>query len=163
MRLFRPLPLLLYTVFSAWPQTPPPSDLEAVVATDLGSFRLAFAPDKAPRHVEQFIRLARQGYYDGSAFHMMVANGVIQGGDPLLKNPKTPKNPLASELSDLKHERGVVSSVGDQFFVCLSPQRALDGQYSTFGRVVEGIDTVERISQTTPPVRIDKVTIFIKE
>jgi cyclophilin family peptidyl-prolyl cis-trans isomerase len=167
MRLFRPLALLLYTVSSAWPQTPPPSDLEAVVTTELGSFRLAFAPDKAPRHVEQFIRLARQGYYDGSAFHMMVANGIIQGGDPLLKNPKTPKNlwgtggliPLASELSDLKHERGVVSSLGAQFFVCVSPQPALDGQYSAFGRVVEGIDTVERISQAAPPVRINKVTI----
>jgi cyclophilin family peptidyl-prolyl cis-trans isomerase len=76
---------------AAWPQTPP-SELEAVVSTELGSFRLAFAPDKAPRHVDQFIRLARQGYYDGSAFHMVVANGIIQGGDPLLKNPKTPKN-----------------------------------------------------------------------
>ena len=137
---------------------------------------MAFAPDKAPRHVEQFIRLARQGYYDGSAFHMVVANGIIQGGDPLLKNPKTPKNLwgtggmnlLASEFSDLKHERGVVSSVGipgkagsdgAQFFVCVSPQTALDGQFSAFARVVEGMDTVERISQAAPPVRINKVTI----
>src|SRR5690348_1377046 len=108
MRLFCRISLLLYTVAAAWPQTPPPGDLEAVVSTELGSFRLAFAPDKAPRHVEQFIRLARQGYYDGSAFHMVVASGIIQGGDPLLKNLKTPKNLwgtggmnlLASEFSD---------------------------------------------------------------
>ncbi len=176
MRLFRPLALLLYTVSAAWPQTASPSDLEAVVTTELGAFRLAFAPDKAPRHVEQFIRLARQGYYDGSAFHMVVANGIIQGGDPLLKNPKTPKNLwgsggmnlLASEASDLKHERGVVSSVGipgkagsegAQFLVCVSPQPALDGQYSAFARVVEGIDTVERISLAAPPVRIHKIAI----
>ena len=114
----------------------PPGDLEAVVATDMGSFRFEFAPDKAPRHVRQFIKLAREGYYDGSAFHRVVANGIIQGGDPLLKNPKTARNLwgtgglnlLPGEFSDLKHERGVVSTVripdkrdsdGSQFFVCV--------------------------------------------
>src|ERR1700686_5177801 len=113
MRLLRLLlPLLL--PLAAWSQ-----ELEAVVTTDLGSFRFEFAPDKAPKHVEQFIRFARQGYYDGSAFHRVVANGIIQGGDPLLKNPKTPRNLwgtgglslLGSEFSDIKHERGVVSTV----------------------------------------------------
>ena len=73
---------------AAWGQNPA-SDLEAVVTTDIGTFRFEFAPDKAPKHVEQFLTLARQGYYDGSAFHRVVANGIIQGGDPLLKNPKT--------------------------------------------------------------------------
>ena len=62
------------------------------MATDLGTFRFEFAADKAPKHVEQFLTLARQGYYDGSAFFRVVANGIIQGGDPLLKNPKTPRN-----------------------------------------------------------------------
>src|ERR1700734_1107780 len=82
--------LLLLVPWIAFAQAP--ADLEAVVTTDLGSFRFEFAPDKAPKHVEQFIRLARQGYYNGSAFHRVVANGIIQGGDPLLKDPKTPKN-----------------------------------------------------------------------
>ena len=157
----------------------PATDLEAVVSTESGSFRFEFAPDKAPKHVEQFLKLARQGYYDGSAFHRVVANGIIQGGDPLLKDPKTARNLwgtgglnlLASEFSDLKHERGVVSTVripnkpdsdGSQFFVCVSPQAALDGQFSAFGRVTEGMDVVERISQspvdengfTQKPVRI---------
>ncbi len=166
----------------------PPADLEAVVATDLGTFRFEFAPDKAPKHVQQFLTLARQGYYDGSAFFRVVPNGIIQGGDPLLKNPKTARNMwgsgglnlLAGETSDLKHERGVVSTVripdkpnsdGAQFFVCLFPQPALDGQYSAFGRVTEGIDVVERISQvpagsegmTDKPVRILKVTIEKKK
>jgi cyclophilin family peptidyl-prolyl cis-trans isomerase len=138
--------------------------------------------------VEQFIRLARQGYYDGSAFHRVVANGIIQGGDPLLKNPKTPKslwgtgglNLLAGEFSDMKHDRGVVSTVripgkpdsdGSQFFVCVAPQPALDGQFSAFGRITEGIDVVERISQspagengfTDKPVRIIAVTIEKKK
>src|SRR6478736_265729 len=84
---------------------------EAVVETTLGTFRFEFAPDKAPKHVEQFLKLAREGYYDGSAFFRVVANGIIQGGDPLLKNPKTDKNLwgtgglnlLKAEFSDMKH------------------------------------------------------------
>jgi cyclophilin family peptidyl-prolyl cis-trans isomerase len=166
-----------------------PADLEAVVTTSLGTFRFEFAPDKAPKHVEQFIRLARQGYYNGSAFFRMVANGIVQGGDPLLKDPKTPKtlwgtgglNMLPDEFSDMKHERGVVSEVripdkansgGSQFFVCVYPQAALDRKYSAFGRVTEGIEVVEKISQvpTTPesqlavnPVRIVSVTIEKKQ
>lgn len=165
-----------------------PGDLEAVVNTELGTFRLEFAPEKAPKHVEHFIKLARQGYYDGSAFHRMVANGIIQGGDPLLKDPNAARttwgsgglNLLASEFSDLKHERGVASTIripnkpdsdGAQFFVCVSPQPALDGQYSAFGRVTEGVDIVEKISQAATgadgnaekPVRITSVTIEKKK
>jgi cyclophilin family peptidyl-prolyl cis-trans isomerase len=173
---------------AAWGQTTlPAAEVEAVVTTDLGTFRFEFSPDKAPKHVEQFIARARQGYYDGSAFHRVVANGIIQGGDPLLKNPKTPKalwgtgglSLIANEFSDMKHERGVVSTVsipgktnseGAQFFVCVSPQPALDGKFSTFGRVTEGIDVVEKISQVPTdangiaekPVRILKVTIAKK-
>jgi cyclophilin family peptidyl-prolyl cis-trans isomerase len=186
MRFLRLCVPLLLPLAAAFSQSP--SELEAVVSTDLGSFRFEFAPDKAPKHVEQFIRLARQGYYDGSAFHRVVSNGIIQGGDPLLKNPKTPKNLwgtgglnlLPSEFSDLKHERGVVSTAripnkpdsdGSQFFVCVVPQPSLDGQFSTFGRVTEGMDLVERISQVPAdengfadqPVRILKVTIEPKK
>jgi len=166
----------------------PPADLEAVVTTDLGTFRFEFAPDKAPKHVEQFIRLAKQGYYNGSAFHRVIANGIIQGGDPLLKDPKTPKNlwgtgglnMLPDEFSDMKHERGVVSAVripdkpnsdGAQFFVCVYPQPSLDGKFSAFGRITEGIDVVEKISRvpagangfTDTPVRILSVTIEKKK
>ncbi len=180
--------LALLSIAAAFPQPPPPGELEAVVSTGMGSFRFEFAPDKAPKHVQQFLKLAREGYYDGSAFHRVVANGIIQGGDPLLKNPKTARNLwgsgglnlLAGEFSDLKHERGVVSTVripnkpdsdGSQFFVCISPQPPLDGQFSAFGRVTEGMDVVERISQvavdaggvTEKPVRILKVTIENKK
>lgn len=177
--------LLLCSASAAWCQTGvPANEVEAIVTTDLGTFRFEFAPDKAPKHVEQFIARARQGYYDGSAFHRVVGNGIIQGGDPLLKNPKTPKalwgtgglSLLGNEFSDMKHERGAVSTVsipgkpnseGAQFFVCISPQPALDGKFSTFGRVTEGIDVVEKISQvpadangiTEKPVRILKVSI----
>ncbi len=165
-----------------------PADLEAVVTTDVGVFRFAFAPEKAPKHVDQFLARARQGYYNGSAFFRVVPYGVIQGGDPLLKNPKSPRtlwgtgglNLTPDEFSDLKHERGVVSTVripgkpnsdGAQFFVCIGPQTALDGQFSAFGQVTEGMDIVENISQsptdkngiTTTPVKIVSVTIEPKK
>ena len=165
-----------------------PSDLEAVVATELGTFRFEFAPEAAPKHVDHFIELARKGYYDGSAFHRVVAWGIIQGGDPLLKDPKTARNlwgsgglnQMAPEFSAMKHERGVVSTVsipgkansdGAQFFVCIAPQPPLDGKFTAFGRVNEGMDVVEKISQTPvdaaglteKPVRIVKVTIEKKK
>jgi cyclophilin family peptidyl-prolyl cis-trans isomerase len=182
----RLLVLLLFVSAAALAQ--PATELEAVVTTDAGVFRFAFAPGKAPKHVEHFITLARQGFYDGSTFHRVVPYGIIQGGDPLLKDAKTPRklwgsgglNQLAPEFSDLKHERGVVSTVsipgkadsdGAQFFVCISPQPPLDGKFSAFGRVNEGMDVVEKISQTPlgpdgmaeKPVRILKVTIEKKK
>ena len=179
--------LTLLTALCAGAQGP--GDVEAVVETELGTFRIEFAPDKAPRHVEHFLKLTREKYYDGSAFFRVVANGIIQGGDPLLKDPKTPHNLwgtgglnlLKGEYSDMKHERGVVSTVripskpdsdGSQFFVCVSPQPPLDGQFSAFGRVTEGMDVVEKISQvpaggengfTTQPVRIRKIWIDRKK
>ena len=187
MRYFSLLLALCLPALSQAPAVLSPSEVEAVVTTSEGSFRIEFTPDKAPKHVEQFLRLAREGFYDGSAFHRMVANGIIQGGDPLLKDPKTPKNRwgtgglnlLPAEIG-LKHERGSVSTIhlpdkpdsdGAQFFVCVAPQPALDGQYSVFGRVNEGMDVVERISRAPvdkdgvadPPVRIVKVTIEKKK
>ncbi len=186
---------LLILVAAFWPQalaqapaSPSPKDLEAVVTTSLGVFRFEFTPAEAPHHVEQFIARARQGYYDGSAFFRVVSYGIIQGGDPLLKDPKTPRNLwgtgglnlLKDEFSDLAHDRGVVSTVripgkadsdGAQFFVCISPQAQLNGQFSAFGRVTEGMDVVEKISQapadaanlTQTPVRIVKVEIEKKK
>jgi cyclophilin family peptidyl-prolyl cis-trans isomerase len=139
------------------------AQLEAVIATDLGVIRFEFAPGKAIKHTQQFIKLARAGFYDGSAFHRVIPRGVVQGGDPLLKDPQTPRerwgtgalNQVADEFSDLKHVRGTVSTVripgqansgGAQFFICASPQPQLDGQFSAFGQVTEGIDVVDRIS-----------------
>jgi cyclophilin family peptidyl-prolyl cis-trans isomerase len=161
MRLGAVIALTLCAASCLWPQT---GELEAVITTDIGTFRFEFAPERAPKHVAQFIARAREGYYDGSAFHRVVANGMIQGGDPLLKNPKTPKNLrgtgglnlLPAEFSGMKHDRGVVSTVnipnkpdsdGAQFFVCVVPQPSLDSHYTAFGRVTEGMDVVERISQ----------------
>jgi cyclophilin family peptidyl-prolyl cis-trans isomerase len=178
--------LALVCVATAWAQ--PATEVEAVVETDLGTFRMEFAPDKAPKHVEQFLQRARDGFYNGSAFHRAVLNGIIQGGDPLLKDAKTPRNLwgtgglnlLAPEFSDMPHARGTVSSVsipnkanseGAQFFVCVVPQPSLDGKYTTFATVTEGMDVVELISQAPldanglldKPVRIVRVTVEPKK
>ena len=191
MRVFRFLVLGLAGAAFAFPQAPaslPATEVEAVVETEMGSFRIEFTPDKAPKHVEHFLKLVKQGYYDGSAFFRVVANGIIQGGDPGLKTAKTPRNLwgtgglniLAGEYGGIKHERGVVSTVripnkadsdGSQFFVCVSAQPPLDGQFSSFGRVTEGMDVVDKISQvpvakdgfTEKPVKILKVTIDKKK
>ena len=185
---FRWIAPLFFPLVTWCQPSAPPDDLEAVVTTDLGAFRLAFDSGKAPKHVEQFLTLARQGYFDGSAFFHVVANGMIQGGDPLLKDPKTERklwgsgglNLLPSEISSLKHERGAVSAAripnkpdsdGAQFFVCLYPQPSLDGQYTVFGHVTEGMEIAEKISRvpvgadgmTETPVRILKVTIEKKK
>lgn len=158
--------------------------LEAVITTDLGVIRFEFFPDKAIRHTQQFIKLARAGFYDGSAFHRVIPYGIIQGGDPLLKDAKTPRdrwgtgalNQIKDEFSDIKHERGIVSAAripgkadsgGAQFFICASPQSQLDGQFSAFGQVTEGMDVVDKISlaqaddrqMTVTPVKITSVKI----
>jgi peptidyl-prolyl cis-trans isomerase B (cyclophilin B) len=179
---------LLAVAFAPVVSAQDPSDVEAVVSTDLGSFRVEFFPDKAPKHVAQFLTDAQKGYYDGSAFFRVWANGLIQGGDPLLKDNGTPRarwgtggfNRLPSELTDLKQERGMVSAVnlpgkpdsdGIQFFVCVSPQPALQGKYTVFARIVEGINVVEQISRVPvdadglaqKPVRILKILIEPKK
>ena len=162
--------------------------LEAVITTDLGVIRFEFFPDKAPKHVEQFIKLARSGFYDGSAFHRVIKYGIIQGGDPLLKDPKTPRNrwgtgalnQVADEFSDIKHARGIVSTVripgkansdGAQFFICGSAQPTLDGQFSAFGQVNEGMEIVDQISLTPAdenqlalaPIKITSIKIEPKK
>jgi cyclophilin family peptidyl-prolyl cis-trans isomerase len=158
--------------------------LEAVMMTDLGAIRFEFFPDKAPKHVQLFIKNARAGFYHGSAFHRVIPRGLIQGGDPVLKGEKSSRsswgtgalNLLPDEFSDVKHVRGTVSAVripgkqnsgGAQFFICASTQSALDGQYSAFGQVTEGIEVVDLISQvevdaeqkTINPVRIVSIKI----
>jgi peptidyl-prolyl cis-trans isomerase B (cyclophilin B) len=164
------------------------AQLEAVITTELGVVRFEFVPGKAIKHTQRFIKLSRAGFYDGSAFHRVIPRGIIQGGDPLLKDPQTPRerwgtgalNQIADEFSDLKHVRGTVSTVrilgqansgGAQFFICASPQPQLDGPFSAFGQVTEGIDVVDQISLaltdsnglTVKPVKILSIKIERKK
>jgi cyclophilin family peptidyl-prolyl cis-trans isomerase len=136
---------------------------QAVVNTTAGTFVIDLRPDLAPNHVAYFMKIARSGGYDGTIFHRVILRGIIQGGDPLSKDPAKSKlygtgglGVLKAEPSAEKHTRGAVSAVlqpkkpdsaGAQFFVSVSDQPALDGQYTIFGRVAEGMDVVQQISE----------------
>ena len=154
-----PLLFLLLTQSSS----PPAAAKQAVVDTTWGTFVIDLRPDLAPNHVRHFVKLASSGAYDGTIFHRVILRGLIQGGDPLSKDPAKAKlygtgglGLLKSEVNSEKHTRGAVSAVlrpnqphsaGAQFFVCVSDQPALDGQYTIFGRVSEGMDVVQKISE----------------
>lgn len=137
---------------------------QAVFETSAGTMVWDLLGDKAPNHVALFIKTIQSGALDGSAFHRMVPRGIVQGGDPLTRDVDARDQygsgglgTLAPEISDESLTRGAVAAVqvpgkpdtgGTQFFVCVSPQPALDGKYTVFARVVEGILVAARISET---------------
>lgn len=166
--------LLIQTPKAAVPFTTPLTTAEmahtqAVVTTTAGMFVIDLRPDLAPNHVAYFVKLAKAGTYDGTVFHRVVRLGIIQGGDPLSKDPAKAKRygtgglgVLKAETSGEKHTRGAVSAVlqpgkpdsaGSQFFVCVTDQPALDGTYTIFGRVSEGLDVVQKISEVAADER----------
>jgi peptidyl-prolyl cis-trans isomerase B (cyclophilin B) len=138
---------------------------EAVVETAKGRFTIRLLPEVAPKHVALFVKTARAGAYDGTTFHRVIMGGIIQGGDPLTKDPAKAAlygsgglGLLSSEFSDRPFVRGTVAAArkpsspdsgGRQFFVCLQDQPSLKGQYTIFGEVVSGMEVVDQIS-TTP-------------
>jgi len=154
------------------PSSASSSGLEAVVETPKGGFTIRLLPDVAPQHVKHFVETAKAGGYDGTTFHRVIMGGIIQGGDPLSKDPDKASRYgtgglglLKAEFSDQPFVRGTVAAVrlpssidsaGSQFFVCLQPQPALAGQYTVFGEVVSGMEVVDQISLT--PVDGDKAT-----
>ena len=156
--------------------------LEAAVETAQGAFLIRLLADLAPRHVAHFVKTARAGGYDGTTFHRIVPRGIVQGGDPLSKDPARKAlygtgglGLLKAEFSSRPMTRGSVAAVlrpsspdsaGNQFFICLSDQPSLTGKFTIFGEVVSGMDVVDRIGETpvtgqTPNERIviQKVTI----
>ena len=140
--------------------------------TDKGTFVIRLRPDLAPRHVAHFLKVAKAGGFDKTTFHRIVPGGIIQGGDPLSKDPKKASVYGTGGLGLLKAEftaepmkRGVVAAVlrpsssdsaGNQFFICLSDQPALTGKFTVFGEVESGMDVVDAIGRTT--VAGDKAT-----
>jgi len=158
---------------------------QAVVQTSKGTFVIDLRPDLAPNHVGYFIKLASDGAYSGTIFHRIIKRGIIQGGDPLSKDPSKKAQygtgglgVLRAEHSSEPFTRGAVAAVirpgqadsaGSQFFVCVSDQPALAGQYTIFGRVSEGMDVAEAISDTpadekgAPAERIDIQSITIRD
>jgi peptidyl-prolyl cis-trans isomerase B (cyclophilin B) len=133
----------------------------AVIKTSEGEMIAEFWSDVAPNTVENFKKLARSGFYDGTAFHRIVKGFMIQGGDPLTKNPAKesrygtgdPGYKIKAEFNDRSHERGVLSmarsndpdSAGSQFFICLANVNRLDHQYTTFGKLIKGDDVLGKI------------------
>ena len=143
-------------------RTPQSGDEVAVLETNFGRIVVGFLQDKAPRHVEAFKKLVRDGFYDHTLFHRVIPGFMIQGGDPN-SDPKRAAGPvgtggpgyqLKAEFNDMKHERGVLSaarsaspdSAGSQFFLMHQNSPHLDGQYSAFGYVIEGMDVVDAIA-----------------
>jgi peptidyl-prolyl cis-trans isomerase B (cyclophilin B) len=136
----------------------------AVIKTSEGEMVAEFWPEVAPNTVENFKKLARSGFYDGTAFHRIVKGFMIQGGDPLTKDPAKesrygtgdPGYKIKAEFNDRSHERGVLSmarssdpdSAGSQFFICLATVSRLDHQYTTFGKIIKGDDVLGKISDT---------------
>ena len=137
----------------------------AVIKTSEGDMVVQFWTDAAPNTVENFKKLARQGFYDGTIFHRIVKGFMIQGGDPNSKDTAKessygeggPGYNLKAEFNDHSHDRGVISmargpdpdSAGSQFFICLAPVRRLDHQYTTFGKLIKGDDVLEKIGDTS--------------
>ena len=136
---------------------------QAVVTTSLGDIVIELLPEAAPDHVSYLMKLAGDRAYDGTTFHRNILRGLIQGGDPLSKDPAKKAlygtgglGVLRFKANDLKHVRGAVSAVlrpgqpdsaGAQFFVCVSDQPVLDGKFTVFGRVVEGLEIAQQISE----------------
>jgi peptidyl-prolyl cis-trans isomerase B (cyclophilin B) len=136
----------------------------AVIKTSEGDMVVQFWTDAAPNTVENFKKLARQGFYDGTIFHRIVKGFMIQGGDPNSKDPAKensygeggPGYNIKAEFNDHSHDRGVISmargpdpdSAGSQFFICLAPVHRLDHQYTTFGKLIKGQDVLEKIGDT---------------
>ena len=142
--------------------------------TSAGPIAIEFFPDKAPAHVRQFLRLAQAGVYNGMAFHRVAPGFVIQTGAlntraaPLTEKQQKLVHNMAPEFNDTKHVKGIVSmargdapdSATTSFFICTGASTALDGQYTAFGRVVDGMAAVDAIEKSpregeTPTARIE--------
>lgn len=136
----------------------------AVIKTAAGEMVIEFWPDVAPKTVDNFITLAKKGFYDGTAFHRIVKGFMIQGGDPKSKDASLeaewgtgdPGYKIKAEFNERKHERGVISmarsqnpdSAGSQFFICLDAAPFLDGKYTAFGKLIKGEDVLLKLGET---------------
>jgi peptidylprolyl isomerase/peptidyl-prolyl cis-trans isomerase B (cyclophilin B) len=129
-----------------------------------GEIRIEFFPADAPRTVENFVTLARRGFYDGLTFHRVVPGFVVQGGDPRGDGTGGPGYTIRAEFNQRRHVRGTVAmarsqhpdSAGSQFYITFGSQPHLDGSYTVFGQVVAGMEHVDRI---VPGDRMRAVTI----
>ncbi len=139
---------------------------KAVIETKFGNMTVRFFPELAPGHVKNFVSLAKSGFYDGTIFHRVIPGFMIQGGDPITKDPAKramygrggPGYRIKAEFNKKPHKRGILSmartndpnGAGSQFFICFDmdprQQAALDGRYTVFGEVVSGMEVADKIA-----------------
>jgi len=147
----------------------------ATIDTTEGKMVVELLPKVAPGHVNSFVFLAREKFYDGVIFHRIIKNFMIQGGDPTGTGTGGPGYQLKAEFNEVKHERGVLSaarsqnpnSAGSQFFIVHGNAPHLDGKYTAFGKVTEGLDVLDKIANTPTdandrpanPPKINTITI----
>ncbi len=152
----------------------------AEIITKYGTIVLKFFPDVAPNHVDNFIELAKKGFYNGTIFHRVIPGFMIQGGDPNTKGPDTstygmggPGYTLKAEFNKRPHVRGTLSmarsghpdSAGSQFFICVADAPFLNGNYTVFGEVVSGMDVADKIANLPRDARdmpLERVEMQVK-
>lgn len=157
---------------------------KAIITTRFGEMEITFFPDKAPKHVENFISLAKSGFYNGTIFHRVIPGFMIQGGDPNTKDlnkPETygqggPSQRLKAEFNDIPHRRGILSmartsdpnSAGSQFYIVVKDSNFLDGQYTVFGEVVRGMEVADKIvssprnNRDLPNERVEMTVVVVE-
>jgi peptidylprolyl isomerase len=180
------LPLLAFALVAARPEPPaapaapaalpinPPADVVANPANQLilqlsngGTVVIQMRPDAAPNHVQRVQTLVRQGFYDGTIFHRVIPGFMAQGGDPTGTGEGGSKLPdLKAEFNSLPHLRGTVAAArtadspdtaNSQFYIMFVPNPSLDGQYTVFGRVISGMDAVDKIAPGEPPAQPTRI------
>ncbi len=161
---------------------PKPAEI-AIINTPHGDIKIRFFEDIAPKHVESFKKLTNKGFYDNTTFHRVIPGFMIQGGDPNSKDQSKrrlhgtggPGYTVPAEFSDRNHIRGIVSaargpnpdSAGSQFFIVVADAPHLDGQYSAFGEVIEGMEVADQIAaeqrdSADNPIKPMTMTVKIK-
>jgi len=147
-----------------WGEAADTNSPKAIIEMDAGKITIELYEKDAPRIVENFVKLAKRGFYDGLTFHRVEPGFVVQGGDPNGDGSGGPGYMIKGEFNSRKHVTGTVAmarsaspdSAGSQFYITLAPQPSLDNKYSVFGQVLEGMDVVMKIKRGD---RMKKVTI----
>lgn len=162
-----------------------PKGPRAIIKTKFGDIEIKFYPDVAPKHVENFIKLSKSGFYNGTIFHRVIPGFMIQGGDPNTKDTLKkdiygqggPGYTVKAEFSDIPHKRGIVSmaraadpdTAGSQFFIVVEDSRFLDRKYSVFGEVTKGIGVADKIvnlardERDNPRERVEMTVTIVEQ
>ena len=153
----------------------------AIIKTKFGEMEIKFFPDRAPKHVENFLKLAKKGFYDGTIFHRVIPGFMIQGGDPNTKDANKkdvygqggPGYSVDAEFNETPHKRGIVSmaraqdpnSAGSQFYIVVEDSLFLDRKYTVFGEVVKGMGVADKIVNQPREMRdnpVERIEMTVK-